>query len=78
MHVSVYFYAFGIFLCLVSLVYGFTDIRTINYANPDVTTTFANIDHNNDVTDYCTNLITFGVLFIGAAALISYFERKLY
>jgi hypothetical protein len=78
MRMSGYFYAFGIFLCLISLLYGFTDIQTINYANPDVTKTFTNIDHNNDVTDDCTKLITVGVISIGGAALISYFERKLY
>lgn len=78
MSVSRYFYAFGMFLCLVALLYGFFDIRAINYANPDVTTTFANINHDKDVINDCTKLITFGVLSIGAAALISYFERKSY
>jgi hypothetical protein len=78
MRISICFYAFGIFLFLVSLLYGFTDIRTINYANPDVTTTFANINHNNGIIDDCINSFMLGVLSIGAAALVSYFERKSY
>lgn len=76
MRISGYFFAFGIFLCLVSLLYGFTDIRAINYADPDVTATFANINHNDDVINVCIELITLGVLSISAAALIIYFERK--
>jgi hypothetical protein len=78
MRIAICFYVFGIFLLLVSLLYGFTDIRTINYANPDVTTTFANINHNNGIIDDCVKSFTLGVLFIGAAALVSYFKRKSY
>lgn len=78
MSISRYFYVFGIVLCLVALLYVYTDIRAIDYANPDVTTTFASINHNRGVINDCTTLITFGVLSIGAAALINYFERKIY
>lgn len=77
-HIAVYFYAFGIFLLLVSPLYGFTEYRAINYAKPDVTTTFTNINYDNDIINDCINLITLSILFIGAGALIDYFEKKSY
>ena len=74
--ISWYFFAFGIFLCLLSLIYGFTNVREINYANPDVTSTFAYINHNNNVINISVELIMLGVLSVGSAALISFFVRK--